>query len=413
MQNEPKKLIQSQSDTHLIGLGRRVLSWLVDDLNQPTESGERAPAFTASRARALVRAADILDEPTWNDFARLVQEPAGMRLALFDLLSDSGLAHHEEIAGIAQVNAGVANPEPSGELEWLPLIIAAYAWKRQYPLYRLDPASPPGANSPAGQILKRSAHFIRRQVQRSATDRDKLLRKLAYDPAAGGATLDSLHADAPIAPLPPYYRSPIPVNYPEYARETVQVSPREVDEPATTPARGEPIVITEDDLAPGGPPSTPATMPEIRISREQIEPERQPLPSPLPPSAVIMPTPSRSASSRSGLTLSLRNAFRSEELKSTKLRVIVQDEPDGQGLYGLQVKVTCRGIKSFVAGTTNREGNFVAELPVRLTEGLTYDVDVTWPRELGGETERKSITLNADRTEFRLPFYRRLLTDRE
>jgi hypothetical protein len=126
-----------------------------------------------------------------------------------------------------------------------------------------------------------------------------------------------------------------------------------------------------------------------------------------------MPTPARSSASRSGLTISLRNAFRSEELKSTKLRVVVQDYPDGPGLYGLQVKVTCQGIKSFVAGTTNREGNFVAELPVRLTEGLTYDVDVTWPRELGGEVERKSITLNADRTEFRLPFYRRLQPDGE
>ncbi|MFW6069122.1 MAG: hypothetical protein ACOC9E_06035, partial [Chloroflexota bacterium] len=62
----------------------------------------------------------------------------------------------------------------------------------------------------------------------------------------------------------------------------------------------------------------------------------------------------------------------------------------------------------FVAGTTNREGHFLAELPVRESEGLTYDVDLTWPRELGGETERKSLTLHADRTEFALPFYVRL-----
>jgi hypothetical protein len=40
-------------------------------------------------------------------------------------------------------------------------------------------------------------------------------------------------------------------------------------------------------------------------------------------------------------------------------------------------------------------------------EGLTYDVDLTWPRDFGGETERKAITMNADRTRFTLPFYHR------
>jgi hypothetical protein len=70
--------------------------------------------------------------------------------------------------------------------------------------------------------------------------------------------------------------------------------------------------------------------------------------------------------------------------------------------------VSCKGIKSFVAGTTDRNGRFLAELPVKKHEGLTYDVDVTWPREKGGETERKSMTLHADRTEFTLPFYLRL-----
>ena len=58
--------------------------------------------------------------------------------------------------------------------------------------------------------------------------------------------------------------------------------------------------------------------------------------------------------------------------------------------------------------TTDRDGTFLCELPVRLHTGLTYDVDVTWPRDEGGDTERKSITLNADRTEFTLPFYRKL-----
>jgi hypothetical protein len=98
--------------------------------------------------------------------------------------------------------------------------------------------------------------------------------------------------------------------------------------------------------------------------------------------------------------------FRQEELTSTKLRVVVQKYPDGPGLYGLQVRVSCKGVRSYVAGITDRDGKFVCELPVRVESGLTYDVDVTWPREEGGETERKSITLNADRTHFILPFYR-------
>jgi hypothetical protein len=90
--------------------------------------------------------------------------------------------------------------------------------------------------------------------------------------------------------------------------------------------------------------------------------------------------------------------------------VIAQQFPGGPGLHGLQVKVSCKGIRSFVAGTTDREGRFLCELPVRAQSGLTYDVELTWPREMGGEAERKSLTLNADRTEFILPFYRTLST---
>jgi hypothetical protein len=98
-------------------------------------------------------------------------------------------------------------------------------------------------------------------------------------------------------------------------------------------------------------------------------------------------------------------------MKTTKLRVVVQEYPDGPGLYGLQVRVSCKGIKSYVAGTTNRDGEFLCQLPVHVHSGLTYDVDITWPREMNGEVERKSITLNADRTHFILPFYRHLTPD--
>ncbi len=95
-------------------------------------------------------------------------------------------------------------------------------------------------------------------------------------------------------------------------------------------------------------------------------------------------------------------------MATTKLRVVVQAYPDGPGLYGLQVRVGSRGIRRNVAGTTNKDGEFLCELPVQADMGLTYDVDVTWPRDYGGEVERKSITVNADRTHFVLPFYRTL-----
>lgn len=59
----------------------------------------------------------------------------------------------------------------------------------------------PVPDSPAGQVLKRAAYFMRQEVQRSATERDKAGRKLAY--ASGNApNLSTLEADSPIAPIP-------------------------------------------------------------------------------------------------------------------------------------------------------------------------------------------------------------------
>jgi hypothetical protein len=95
-------------------------------------------------------------------------------------------------------------------------------------------------------------------------------------------------------------------------------------------------------------------------------------------------------------------------MTTTRLRITVQEYTDGPGLYGVQVRVKCQGIRSYVAGTTNRDGKFLCELPVPRHAGLTYDAEITWPRDIGGDVEHKSITLNADRTEFTLPFYRRV-----
>lgn len=408
MNDKASNLVQSiQNETQLARFASNLRSWLLADPDRP----EHAVDFGESRARALLRTTEAADDPTLNDFSRLVATPVLARVALNDLLRETGLAEREEVQALAAISSPTENEEAPPSIAWLSLVMAAYAQQREYPVRQLDPASPPERYSPAGQIVFHSAHFLRQQIQRSATERERLAQALAYRPQAG-AGQEVGEGSERIAPLPPHFRPPIPVRYPEMARETLQVDPDE----QPLPLAGAPLVITEEDLPAeqeptAGPPppegnTPPVRMPPIRISREQVAPASPP--SPLPSSGVIMPASTTDA--RPGLSMAIRQVFRSEEMKTTKLRVLVQDRPDGDGLYGLQVRITCKGIKSYVAGTTDREGKFVAELPVRAEEGLTYDVDVSWPREMGGETERKSITLHADRTEFVLPFHRTLGT---
>jgi hypothetical protein len=391
-------------DAHLGLFAQRLAEWLVADLNRSEES---VPAFTESRAKALLRVTGFIDDPTLNDFGRLVEGGTAVRLALYDLLASTGLAENNEVRALAAASSATPISHPSansGQLSqspipWLSLAIAAHAWKSEYPLYQLDPATPPGEHSPAGQLLRRAANFIRQQVQRSATERDKLARKLVYAPDTAVSqtpSLDQLPLQPEIAPVPPHFRSPVPVRYPEYARETLRVEPEPPIEPLPpTPAPA--ITISEGDVTP--PQPRPITMPPIQITEEQIP--------------RVVPTSRRPSAPSSGSSGNLNTAVQQrfggkEPMRSVKLRIVVQEYQDGPGLYGLQVKVSCQGVRAFVAGTTNRDGVFLCELPVRVRSGLTYDVDVTWPRDFGSETERKSITLNVDRTEFTLPFYHRL-----
>lgn len=400
MHNAALKLIQLMPDKdHLNLLAARMRAWLVADLNR---SDEPVPEFTESRARALLLVSDLLDDPTRHSFERLMVQEAAARIALYDLLAESELADNDEIAALAAATAASNVDEATGDVAWQSLSVASFAWKSGYPLFQLDPASPPGAYSPAGQVLKRAASFIRQQVQRSATERDKLGKKLMFKESAGAAgppSLDELANQVPAAPLPPYYRPPVPVKYPEIDSRTIQVD-AQGDDQAAAVTRGEPIIITADDLAPSE--VTAGRRVPIQITPEQTQPQSS------SPTRVV--TPNATVAPGSSFAESVRKKFaRSREsMKVTKLRVKVQDYPDGPGLYGLQVRVTCQGIKSHVAGTTTNAGTFVCELPVPEQSGLTYDIDVTWPRELDGDIERKSITLNADRTEFTLPFYRRL-----
>lgn len=406
MHEQSTKQIQSLPDmAHLSLFANRLLDWLLT--NASLKSGNME-----SRAKALLKAANVIDDPTLHSFTKLAEGETAVRCTLYDLLDQSGLGENPEVAALAAVSSSqypasstqysVSNPS------WLALALAAHAWKTGYSLVQLDPASPPNEYSPAGQVVKRAAHLIRQQVQRGATERDKLGKKLGYvtgTAVSGTPSLDQMPQQPPIAPIPPHFRPPIPVRYPEVARDTLQIQPAPPPQPPPPapeppPQRSSPLSITDEDLMPQQPqPTQPTQMPSIRITRDQIKPE-----SPSRP-RVVMPQPK----TETGLVTAVRQKFAKdrEPLKTTKLRVIVQEYPDGPGYYGLQVRVTCQGIRSHVAGTTNREGKFLCELPVRIHSGLTYEVEIVWPRDLGGDIERKTVTLNADRTEFTLPFHRR------
>lgn len=397
MHETAQKLIQAfPGKAQLAVFAGRLLEWLNRDLNPDGEP------LTESRARALLLAANVLDDPTRNSFAQVVESEQGTRLALYGLLHESGLAGNDEIVALASATTAITPQAEPAAPAWLALAMAANAWRSDFLLNRLDPGSPPDPYSPAGQVLKRTAYFVRQEVQRSATEREKLGRKLAHA-TDGVPTLNSLHPDAPIAPVPPYYRSPVPERYPEY-NPGIEVSPDEAGQPPV-PTREGPISITSDDLSPVAPVQpplrieiTPADLPAQTTSQRPAS----------PPPNVIMPNATVSANTAGATSATRRSSRGRHAMKSTKLHIIVQDRPDGTGLYGLQVRVSSRGIRRYVAGTTNKDGEFICELPVQVDSGLTYDVDVTWPRDFGGEVERKSITLNADRTHFTLPFYRTL-----
>lgn len=401
------KLVQMQrGQEQLAAFAGRLRKWLLEVGN---ESDERVPDFTESRAKALLRAADLLDDPTRHSFERLVEQENGVRVALYGLLAQSKLAQEEEVAAIGATAAASDGDASLRDIKWLSLAIAAFGLHSGYPLYQFDPSSPPDPYSPAGQVLKRAAYFVRQEVQRSATERDKLQRRLGYDAAAvhpDAPSLEELQARDTIAPLPPHFRPPIPVRYPEVSRDTIRLDDDDAAAgESAQPTRGEPLKISREDLADTG-GAQPVRQPPLEITVEQLpQPPRQ---APQPTTTVVTPEATVTPGNAFSDAVTRKFNRKREPMKATKLRVVVQEYPDGPGMYGLQVRVSCQGIKSHVAGATRRDGTFLCELPVPLHSGLTYDVDVTWPREMDNEIERKSITLHADRTEFKLPFYRRL-----
>ena len=355
MQDSAQKLLKTHvDDAHLAAFAQRLSEWLIADLNQ---SEEPVPDFTDSRAKALMRAANVVDDPTLHDFVKKMgvgETPAlsnvegYVRIALFDLLTETELATDDEVQAIASVSGSTAATEDS-QFSWFALSIAAHAWKSGYPLHQLDPASPPGEYSPAGQLVKRAAYFMRKQVQRSATERDKLARKLAYEANSDSGTpnLDTMSQEQPIAPVPPHFRPPIPVNYPEVSSETLQIEPNE-PEPLPTPtiSTDAPLQITLDDLPDDE--QRPIRMPSIRITEDQLS---RPAPAPAP-----RPQPRPSSSSRA-----VRGRSR-EPMRTTKLRVVVQDYPGGAGMYGLQVK----GNRSRCQKSGSRHNQRRRSIPMRI-----------------------------------------------
>jgi len=399
-QDPARRFVRSlESEMQLIAYA----NWLnVRLFDQTTQREDRVRFVSESVAEALLLASKLIDTQVIFDFRRLIENETAVRVFIYDLLNKSGL--NKDHDNMSHQHSTETNSNASAP--WIALVIASFAWQSGYSLDQLDTSAPPTPHSPAGQVISRAAQFIRLQVRYSPTERRKMSRQLSKSEGSV-PTIDELSSsDQPIMPLPPHFRPPIPERYPEIARETLRINPDDSTLNASSNINL-PLIISDDDLSTEGVPVTgPRRMPAITISQDQIAPEPSAPPSPLPNSGVIMPN--STAQSRSGFTLSLRKMLGHEQLVTTKLTVYAQRFPDGPGLFGLQVRVFCKGIKSHVAGTTNRQGVFVCELPVRAHSGLTYDVDVTWPREEGGETERKSITLHSDRTQFALPFYRSL-----
>ncbi len=130
---EPTKLLQSLDNNHLAAYAVYLADWLIADLNQ---SEGPVPDFTESRAKALLRAAAVVDVPTLDDFARLIENETAVRTALYDLLKGSELANSDQLPVISNQSPISQSPVP-----WLALSIATFAWKSGYPLHQLDPAA--------------------------------------------------------------------------------------------------------------------------------------------------------------------------------------------------------------------------------------------------------------------------------
>ncbi|MCA9980632.1 MAG: hypothetical protein KDD89_07365, partial [Anaerolineales bacterium] len=207
----PTQTIQTLRDNnHLSAFARQLHQVLSEEMGLPEP-------FSESRARAILRAANLLDEATQASFQRLVQKESNLRLALHALLVNTAV----------ETTFTPPYPNEAQEVPWLALTLIAFAHKNGYPVGNLNPAAPPAPHSPAGLLLQQVGGFFRHETQRTATERDRQARDLAHVGRTADEAQNASGFAAPIAPVPPYFRSPVPVRYPEF-NEPVAVDDEEV-----------------------------------------------------------------------------------------------------------------------------------------------------------------------------------------
>ncbi|MEM9773624.1 MAG: carboxypeptidase-like regulatory domain-containing protein [Chloroflexota bacterium] len=387
-----KLLIQSEPNVAgLLQLAASLQATLLEGISTPSH-------LLASKIRSVLLASNLLDDGILREFNQAVGRENGLRLALADLFERFE----------APANDLLLSPSDA-VCEWLVLVTAACAEQKGYDIENLDPSSPPAPHSPAGLMLAQVADFFKAQTRRTATERDRLAKKLAFDNSALSETSQESSADPAPAAADPDVRVPAPVTYFEHnppIKLTVEDIDQQHDPVTTLPPVSLDLTAHPPTPEPESEPAAPAqpqTMPAIKITRESLKPLSQRVTEQANQAwrDVGAPAIGRVADK-------VRDILTPEETTSTMLRVQVLDQPQGAGIVGVQVTVTCKGIRSHVAGITDRDGSFICELPVRESSGLTYDVTVSWPREMGSDREKKSITLSPDRGEFELPFFRSL-----
>jgi hypothetical protein len=395
------KLVKQIRDEQLAALAAQVAAGV----------GADSGTMPESRARALLLMTSALDEVTVRDFQRVMEAAGAQRVALAELLE---AVDNEQLTVISMAL------RPIESASWLATAITIFAHKVGFHVEDLDPSSPPSQFTPAGQVVHQTAAWVRGQVTRQATERDKFARRLAFVAPVGG---DQNAGNS----QQPTVRPTIPVRYFEF-NEPLAVDPNEpiVNEPPAVPPlpsapsslpagvrRGEPLRLDRSEIMPED---------EIRIVGESVR-----VPRPQAP-----PSRTERAAQWVRETVTTENAHRLVDAAATqidsvvesvrsnvgstdrptarvRLKVTVMDYPNGHPLPALQVAIRYQGSRREVAGATDHDGQFIVSLPTKEGPGLTYEVTVQWPREFGGKKEMKRVTVHPERSLFELPFYSRLI----
>ncbi len=410
MDKQVFQLVKRTRDEQLGALVAQVAAYVAQD------SG----AMPESRARALLLMTSALDEVTVRDFQRVMENTTAQRVAVAELLD--AIADNRRQSETPDFLAAV--PHQNTTLEgWFAPAVTIFALKVGFHVEDLDPSSPPNSFSPAGQVVHQTAAWVRGQVTRQATERDKLARKLAFRPSASQpAAVDSQQpAVRPTIPVRYFeHNDPIEIDRTEASETTLDIPPAPPVAPVpTTPSlpagvrRGEPLRLDRSEVMPED---------EIRIVGETIQ-----VPRPQAP-----PSRTERAAQWVRETVTTENAHRLVDAAASqidsvvetvrtstassgqptarvRLKVSVMDYPNGHPLPALQVSIRYQGSRREVAGATDHDGQFIVSLPTKEGPGLTYEVTVQWPREFGGKKEMKRVTVHAERAEFDLPFYSRLI----